>query len=516
MTGRIISLSALLRDAPPLNPANSPNIGERGIGAVFCDSREASKHGSLGLFVCIAGAAYDGHDFARAVYDAGCRVFAVSHEVDLPRDAICLVYENTRIALALLSASFYGHPSRELSVIGVTGTKGKTTTCLLAQSLLLRAGIPTGYIGTSGIRYADRAYESPNTTPESLILQRTMREMLDCGIRVLVMEVSSQALMQHRVHGISFAATLFTNLSRDHVGPREHPSFEHYRDTKRSFFTDYTAKTVILNADDPYSAEMFSAVKAAETVTFSVCGSETPCGSLPAPSLTASETAPNTDGDSLGISFLLSGKDTDGAPISLPAFLPLPGACNVRNALAALMICRTLGVSLQNAAKMLRYASVAGRCEAVPTENGVRVLIDYAHNGASLREILTSLRVYAPKRLIVLFGSVGGRTQERRREMGAVASELADFCILSSDNPDREPPERILAEIAEAFVRDCPHILIPDRREAILYGLSIAETGDILLLAGKGHESYQLVSGEKLPFSEREIVEQWVFRTQNA
>ena len=516
LTHTVRPLSELLADAPPSMTVGMIPEGDFPLHAVFSDSREASEYGRQGLFTAIVGASFDGHSFARAVYDAGCRIFAVSRILPLPEDALQLVYPDTRIALALLSASFYRHPSRELTVVGVTGTKGKTTTCLLAESILLRAGIPTGYIGTSGIRYAGVSQESPNTTPESLILQRTMREMLDAGIRVLVMEVSSQALMQHRVHGIGFSVTVFTNLSKDHVGPREHPSFSHYKDTKRSLFTSYPADAVILNGDDPVSPEMLPLGVSARVRTFSTAA-EPKKGShvLPTPSLTAREIAPASSADGrIGVSFRLHG---DGfTETEHPVFLPLPGECNVQNALAALLICTELGVPADTVAEHLSEISVKGRCEAVATGRGARVLIDYAHNEASLREILSALRNYAPKRLIVLFGSVGGRTQERRASMGAVASSLADFCILTSDNPDCEPPESILSDIERGFTRDCPHVKIPDRREAIRYGLRIAEEGDILLLAGKGHETYQLVNGEKLPFSEREIVEEWIFEAQKA
>lgn len=506
-------LSDLLADAPPQATVGTPQGYEVTVHAIYSDSREAKKYGNHGIFVAVVGATFDGHSFLQSAYDAGCRIFAVSRTVRLPEDALCLIYPDTRIALALLSASFYGHPSRELTVVGVTGTKGKTTTCLLAESILLRAGIPTGYVGTSGIRYAGVSYESPNTTPESLVLQRTMREMLDAGVRVLVMEVSSQALMQHRVYGMDFDVTVFTNLSSDHIGPREHPSFSHYKETKRSLFTDYPARTIILNADDPHSSEMLPKSGASGVKAFSVSQRGCTDGALPSPALSATDIVPASLSDSrLGVAFALHSASKN-EPI--PAFLPLPGACNVQNALAALLICEALGVPLRNATEYLSEISVAGRCETVRADNGIRILIDYAHNEASLREILTALRAFDPKRLIVLFGSVGGRTRERRAPMGKVASSLADFCILTSDNPDCEPPEDILTDIERGFVRDCPHVKIPDRGEAIRYGLSIAEAGDILLLAGKGHETYQLVDGKKQPFCERAIVEEWLLRIQS-
>lgn len=509
-----IRLDTLIADAPPERSVGVAPDSARSIRGVVSDSREIPKYGVHALFVAITGAAFDGHAFLTSAYDTGCRVFAVSHECALPDDALQLIYPNTRIALSLLSASFYRHPSRELSVIGVTGTKGKTTTCLLIEAILNGAGIPTGYIGTSGIRYADVSYESPNTTPESLILQRVMREMVDAGIRAVVMEVSSQALMQHRVYGIEFSQTVFTNLSLDHVGKNEHPDFEHYKNTKRLLFTRYNSRRAILNRDDPFAPEFLPRDERI-SVAFSVLPSSTDANSpLPPPALLASDILPSsTENGRIGVSFSVhrGGARNDGIPV----FLPFPGSCNVQNALAALLVCDGLHVPPEKAIPLLQGVRIAGRCEPLETENGVRILIDYAHNESSLREILKALRSYTRGRLIVLFGSVGGRTKERRAPMGAVASALADFCILTSDNPDFEPPEDILSDIEHGFVSDCPYVKIPDRKEAIRYGLSIAERGDILLLAGKGHEAYQLVRGEKLPFSEKEIVKEWLSRAQH-
>ena len=510
-----IRLDALVTDAPPQKSVGTaPNIAREMIHAIISDSREVPKYGLHALFVAITGSAFDGHDFLLSAYNAGCRIFAVSHECALPEDALQLIYPDTRIALALLSASFYRHPSKELTVIGVTGTKGKTTTCLLIEAILNGAEIPTGYIGTSGIRYAGVSHESPNTTPESLILQRVMRKMADAGIHVVVMEVSSQALMQHRVYGIDFSQVVFTNLSLDHVGKNEHPDFEHYKSTKRLLFTHYRSERAILNRDDPHALDFLPgdgrAVATFSTLT-PVPLKEDP---LKSPALWASDVAPSfSDGGSVGVSFTLHKEGVKKTV--LPAFLPLPGACNVQNALAALLVCDGLFVPPEKAVSLLRDIRIVGRCEPIEAENGIRVLIDYAHNEASLREILRALRDYTEARLIVLFGSVGGRTKERRAPMGAVASALADFCILTSDNPDFEPPENIFSDIERGFVSPCPYVKIPDRKEAIQYGLSIAQKGDILLLAGKGHESYQLVSGEKLPFSEREIVKEWLSHTQH-
>lgn len=509
-----ICLDTLIADVPPERSVGKMPDTARSIYAIVSDSREIPNYGAHALFVAITGSAFDGHAFLESAYESGCRVFAVSHECALPEDTLQLIYPDTRIALALLSASFFHHPSRELSVIGVTGTKGKTTTCLLVEAILNGAGIPTGYIGTSGIRYAGVSCDSPNTTPESLILQRVMREMVDAGVRAVVMEVSSQALMQHRVYGIEFSQTVFTNLSLDHVGKNEHPDFEHYKNTKRLLFTHYKSKRAILNRDDPHALAFLPQDGQAVTTFSTLSPLQTREELLKKPALWASDIVPSfSENGGIGVSFTLHREGIKKT--AFPAFLPLPGSCNVQNALAALLVCDGLGVPPERAIPLLKSIRIAGRCEPLETENGVRVLIDYAHNEASLREILKALRSYTDGRLIVLFGSVGGRTKERRAPMGAVASALADFCILTSDNPDYEPPEDILSDIESGFASDCPYVKIPDRSEAIRYGLSIAEKGDVLLFAGKGHEAYQLVRGEKLPFSEKEIVKEWLSRAQH-
>ncbi|MBO5270895.1 MAG: UDP-N-acetylmuramoyl-L-alanyl-D-glutamate--2,6-diaminopimelate ligase, partial [Clostridia bacterium] len=495
------TLYSLLRDAPPTRALPEDISQSREISAIYSDSREAPHHGDGGLFVCIAGAAFDGHAFARRAYDDGCRTFAVMHPLELPADTIQLVYEDTRRALAQLSAAFYGHPSKELTVFGITGTKGKTTTALMTYELLSRAGISAAYIGSNGIRYGDTVRRTKNTTPESLVLQKTMRELCDCGIRVLVMEVSSQAIMQHRIDGIAFDTVLFTNLSPDHIGPTEHPTFEAYKSEKRKLFSDYGAKTVILNADDPAATEMLP--PSGTVVTFSVKGSITDA-LLPAPKLSARDI--RLSAHTLGNTFLLC--DAGGTETEVD--LPLPGVCNVENLLGALSLCETVGPLPGDLKSAILSMQVEGRAETIVTEDRLRIVIDYAHNEASMREILTALAKYPHGRLTVLFGSVGGRTEARRGAMGAVASELADFCILTSDNPDRESPEAIMNDILAGFKRDCPYVMIADRREAIEYSLSTARPNDILLLAGKGHEGYQRVDGKDLPFSEREIVERYL------
>ena len=492
-----VRLRVLIDNAPPTDLRGAFS-GDEGITEIVCDSRKATA-GSL--FVALRGAAADGHDYLLSAYRAGCRTFAVMHLCDtLPADALQLCYSDTRRALAALSAAFYRYPTRHLRVVGVTGTKGKTTTCLLAYAMLTACGKSVGYVGTNGVLYRGHTETTANTTPESLILQRIAREMVDRGVEVLLLEVSSQALIQHRVDGIDFDTVVYTNLYRDHIGANEHPDFQSYKAAKRRLFTEYRSKTVILNADDPHAPDMIAGSDMGKTLLWYSTSSENPALSLRARDVTPTV----SESGEPSVTFLLNGlgaRDTR-------ASLPLAGRYNAGNALAATAICHALGVPLLAAISALSSAHIPGRCEPIAYSGGPHILIDYAHNEKSLRELLVTMRDYINNdgRLFVLFGSVGERTRERRSAMGAVASEYADFCILTSDNPGTEEPMEIIREIHRGFVKDTPYLMIPDRREAILKAIALTGPNDLLILAGKGHENYQLIGKDKLPFSEREIV----------
>ncbi len=462
---------------------------------IICqDSRYISKNG---LFVCIVGTKSDGHDYAEIAYKNGCRAFIVTRPISLPSDACTVLTGDTRIALASVSAEFYCHPSKQLKVIGITGTKGKTTTALTTFEILNAAKIPTAYIGSNGIKYCGSSFPTANTTPESLDLQRYMHLMVKSGIKYLVMEVSSQAIYMNRIHGMDFETVVFTNLSPDHIGGAEHPTFEHYRDCKKRLFTDFAAKNAIYNLDDPHAEYMVG-----ETMAKKIACS--PGGNKNADIYATNAENKRLPG-SLSVYFdLVTNQET------VRASVPMPGAFSVANALLATAICQSIGLDIQTITDSLKNVRAEGRFEAIPSDIGALFIIDYAHNGASLAAALKTLREFSPKRLICLFGSVGGRTEGRRKELGDVASELADFCIITSDNPDFEPPGKIIDDIALSFKRDgsCPYVTIFDRRDAIKYAISNARDGDIILLAGKGHEKYQLICGKKVPFSERTMVEE--------
>ena len=480
----------LKRLLSPIKYTTQSNFDEHFEIEELChDSRRTHEDA---LFVCIKGATVDGHDFANSAYEKGCRHFVAERDLNLPPDAAVFITDNSRNALALMSAVFFENPADELYVIGITGTKGKTTTALTIYSVMNACGLKCGYIGSNGIDFGDFHFETSNTTPESYDLHQFMREMRLAGVKYLAMEVSSQALYMGRVHGIKFDACVYTNLSPDHIGGNEHPTFEHYKNCKKELFSDYGTKLMIYNADDGYGKEMAEAAKDAKKLSYSI---------RTLSDYKASNLEKYRESHSLGISFsfLNEGKEFETK-------LPLPGKFSVYNALAAIAVCRECGIELETVCKAISKAQIKGRFETVEALPYSTFIIDYAHNEISLTSALDTLRAYNPKRLICLFGSVGGRTKGRRAELGRTAAALADFSILTSDNPDFEDPDAILCDIEKQFIEKDKYVKIPDRKKAIEYAVSMARDGDIFLLAGKGHENYQLICGEKQPFSERKIL----------
>lgn len=450
------------------------------------DSRRA---GDSVMFFCLVGSASDGHTYAESAYKNGCRIFAAERELSLPEDAVTVIFENTRRALAYVSAAFFDFPARKMQIVGITGTKGKTTVANMLCSCLNSCGIACGYIGTSGIDYAGRHFETKNTTPESLELHRVFAAMASEGVKVCVIEVSSQALFNYRVDGIDFFAGIFTNLSPDHIGPTEHPSFEHYKSCKKRLFS--LCRHGIFNADDEYFKDMTDGCTC--TVTAYGLSLDRDFG--------VENISPIKDGTRLGIGFdaMIYGRRT-------PALLPFPGRFSVLNALAALAACEKLGVDTDKAIIALRKVSVPGRFETVSLFDDRIFIIDYAHNEVSMRTLLETVREYNPERIVTLFGSVGDRTKGRRRDLGVVCNELSDFSIISSDNPGCESPEAIVDEIACYFDSTDKYVKIPDREAAVRYAVRNSRPGDVVLLCGKGHENYQLVGKERVPFSEKEIL----------
>ena len=478
------------------------------IVEIVYNSSRAAPHT---VFVCLVGANFDGHSFAQDAYGRGCRVFIAERELNLPRDASVSIVKSSRLALAVLSAAFFGHPERELKLVGITGTKGKTTTAVMITDIMLSIGENAGYIGSNGVNFAGRHYETGNTTPESHEIFRFLREMVDCGVRVAVLEVSSQALYKSRVYGLRFDIAIFTNLAPDHIGPGEHPTFEHYRDSKAELFEKYGCTSVIYNLSDPGYRHMLANCTCENRVSF---------GGTPDADFYADRISISREDGVLGTTFELHALDC-----AISVSLSMPGRFNVANATAAIaasiLLVRKYGLAPSHAndpdfsllaviSSAISSIAVKGRFEVVHVLPDRHFVIDYAHNGYSLEVVLEVLREYAPKRLVCLFGSVGNRTFGRRAELGRVASRMCDACIVTSDNPNTEDPMQIIEEICEAFVPNgCAPVKIPDREVAIRYAVERSLPGDIVLLAGKGHENYQLIRGKKLPFSERELIEKY-------
>ena len=457
------------------------------INEIVYDSRKA---GTDTLFVCLCGARFDGHEYALKAYEAGCRCFLVERKLELPEDSVQILTDDTRAALAQASANFFRHPTKEIKVIGITGTKGKTSTAHLVKALLDESGMKCGIIGTVGAYYDDVEIPTVNTTPESYELQKIFRIMLDNGCRACVIEVSSIGLMAHRVDCVDFEVGVFTNLSPDHIGPNEHKDFNDYMHWKSVLFE--LAKKAVVNSDDPAYVEMLKN-----------CASPVTTYSLNAGDITATDVKLLKNNKFIGISFVCN---VDGKEFYTE--VALPGLFNVYNALAAIAVLHSLGIDASIYIDALKEIRVRGRAECVYVCDDFDVIIDYAHNGISMKSMLDTLKSYPHNRIIALYGAVGGRTQLRRKELGLITGKECDLSILTSDDPDFEDPWNIINEIGQYVTQAGGKFIgIPDRGEAVEYALGILEKGDILLLAGKGHEQYMKINGEYVPFSEREHIE---------
>lgn len=471
--------------------------GNIGIDALIYDTRAESLKDSI--FVCIKGATFDSHDFAKEAVGNGAKVIVTERPLDIPDGAVEVQVTDTRKALALLSGAWFGNPSKELITIGLTGTKGKSTTCYMIRNILEAAGKKCGIIGTIGIVIGEKAYETHNTTPESYDIQRYMRQMADEGCDVLIMEVSSQGLKQSRVYGINFDYAVFTNLSKDHIGGAEHKDFEEYMYCKSLLFKQ--CKCAILNIDDPYFSNMIKECGARlegfgledsenekDTQGFSVIEK-------------AGDLTLTTNNGVMGITFKYSGHFPGVAALSIP------GRFNVMNALCAITVASHFTTDTKLISDALSGTHVRGRLEPVKISDKCSLLIDYAHNAMALESVIKTLRDYSPKRLVVLFGCGGNRSKDRRYEMGEVSSKLADLTVVTSDNPRFEKPEDIIEDILTGVKRaNGTYITIPDRRDAIRYVIENAKEGDCILLAGKGNEDYQEIEGVRYHMDEREII----------
>ena len=441
------------------------------------------------LFFCIPGAVTDGHKFAAQAAEQGAAVLVVSKEVEVPDSVTVIRVEDPRYAMALIAAAWYDYPAEQIPVIGVTGTKGKTTTTYMINSILEHAGHQVGLIGTIETIIKEKKIPSSNTTPESVTVQKYLREMADAGCDCAVMEVSSQGLMLHRTAGILFELGLFTNIEPDHIGPNEHASFEEYMECKGRLFRQ--CKVGIVNVDDPHWKQVLEGHTCRlETVGFS-----------PEASLRAENVHLVNGAGYLGVAYHVSGS------MDLDVEIDLPGRFSVYNSLMAIAVCRHFGVADQDILYALKQAKVKGRIELIKVSDDFTLMIDYAHNAMSLESLLTTLKEYNPKRLVCLFGCGGNRSKLRRYEMGEVSGRLADLTIITSDNPRDEEPQAIIDDIKVGIAKtDGKYVEIPDRKEAIAYAIHHGQPGDVIVLAGKGHEDYQEIRGVKHPMDERDLI----------
>lgn len=445
------------------------------------------------VFICIPGAVVDGHSFAAEAVSAGAKALVVERETKLPPEAEVTVIKvaDARYAMAFMSAAFFGYPAKEMKIIGITGTKGKTTTTYLVKSILEQTGRKVGLIGTIEIIIGDDHIHADHTTPESYLIQKYFRQMADAGCDTVVMEVSSQGLMLHRTQGFIFDFGIFTNLEPDHIGKGEHKDFDDYLHCKSLLFKQ--CHVGIVNHDD----EHWKAVTQGHTCTLETYGIDSQAD-LRAENLSFLREAGN-----LGMGFQVTGL------MNFSVQIATPGKFSVYNALTAIAICRHFNVEESAVKQALSEAKVKGRIELVKVSDEFTLMIDYAHNAMALQSLLTTLRAYEPHRLVCLFGCGGNRAKSRRYEMGEVSGNLADLTIITSDNPRKEEPQAIIDDIKEGIGRtEGKYVEICDRKEAIAYAISHGEPGDIIVLAGKGHEDYQEINGVKYPMDERVLIQE--------
>ena len=478
-----MKLKELLQNVQVLQLHADP---EMEIGGVSSDTREDFGAGTL--FVALSGFAFDGNRFIPMAVAKGAAavVTAKKPEQDIPY----ILVENDRIALSRISANFYGHPASQMTMIGVTGTNGKTSvTWLLKQVIQKVTGQKVGLIGTMENHIGDEVLSTDRTTPESIQLQRLFARMVDAGCRYAVMEVSSHAIALHRVEGIHFAVGAFTNLTEDHLD--FHETMDSYGATKAQLFR-HCAKAVV-NHDCPWGQRMVAGTDIPVIAT-GVDG----CGDLMAKNMIF-----NRD----GVDFTAVCGEK-----SVPVHVPIPGKFTVYNVLTVLGIALQLGISLEDAAAALsNVQGVKGRVEVVPTPGKpYTVLIDYAHTPDGLENVLSAVRGFCKGRLIAVFGCGGDRDRKKRPIMGAIGVRLADLAVITSDNPRTEEPTQIINDIVAGIPDGMNYVVNVNRVKAIHYAMEIAEKDDIIVLAGKGHETYQEINGVKHHMDEREIVAEYL------
>ncbi len=474
-------LSLLTANLPEMTGRTSKRDVD--IETLTADSRQQCKNG---LFFCIRGAKADAHDFAPQAIENGCRALVV--ERALPLSCPQIIVTDVRAAMARMAAAFYGHPERRLKLIGITGTKGKTTTTYLLKSILEQAGMACGIIGTTGCIAGKTKLPSKLTTPDPIEMFSILSIMANAGVEVVCMEVSAHALFLRKLEGVVFEAAAYTNLSQDHLD--FFGTMENYFQAKKLLFRDGMVKNAALNVDEETTGRILGDISC-PMLTYGI-------------SSKADVFARDIEITESGVSFTLSLRDLHSARVHLL----LTGMFNVYNALAAASLSMILGASLENIRKGLEsVVSVPGRVEMLKTETPYRVILDYSHSPDALENILHTVREFCRGRIILVFGCGGDRDKGKRPMMGEIAGRLADYSILTSDNPRFEDPMAILSAIEEGIrPTGAAYEVIENRRAAIRQAMEMAVGGDIVVLAGKGHETYQDIQGVKHPFDEKVVV----------
>lgn len=460
------------------------------ISNVAYDSRRVTP-GSL--FVCIKGYATDGHLYIDSAIKNGA-VAIITQDTVENTGVLTLQAKDTRKALAQIGANFYNHPEKEMKIIGVTGTNGKTTVTTLIKSVLEFTGKNVGLIGTNENMIGSRVLPTERTTPESLELFALFREMADKGMEYVIMEVSSHSLVLHRVFGIPYSVGVFTNLTQDHLD--FHETMENYYQAKRLLFNQCSIG--VINADDPAGLRILEDASC-PILSYSVDAE-------------SDFQATNLKISPRGVIFDLL---TEGK--SLPARLGIPGKFSAYNALAALTACAALDMPPEKVIDALLVAKgVKGRAETVYTRTDYTILIDYAHTPDGLENIIKTVKEFCQGRVVTLFGCGGDRDPVKRPIMGEIAGQLSDYCIITSDNPRTEEPMAIIRQIEEGMKRtNCAYTVIENRRDAIRYAIETAQPKDCIILAGKGHETYQIIGTEKRHFDEREVIRDILAESKN-
>lgn len=456
------------------------------VSGLYYDSRKVTN-GSA--FICLSGTQVDGHDYIKSAIEKGATTIIIEKDVEVPKDVTVVKLPNTRKNLSLLAINYFDNPASKLTMIGITGTKGKTTTSWMIKNILEEDGHKTGVIGTMGVFIGNTHYDTVNTTPESYDIQKYLKEMVDDKVEYAIMEVSSQALKVGRVEGLSFDYGVFTNLTKDHIGEGEHENMEDYIYSKSLLFQK--CKHGILNIDDIHYEDM---------IKNSTCDIHT-FGKNKEANLLIDNIKLLRKEHFIGLELNTKGIIEDTFLVNTP------GEFSAYNASSAILTTYLIGCKVENIKKALSKVAVKGRVEIVPVSSKYSVIIDYAHNGVSMQSILETMRAYNPKRIVSLFGCGGNRSKERRYDMGEISGRLADFTIVTEDNSRYEDINDIMNDIEIGLKKTSgKYIKIPNRKDAIKYAIDNAKEGDIILLLGKGHETYREINGVREHLDEREII----------